>query len=202
MIGGLRTESWSYKTAVHGRDAKVWRAHAGPQGRCDNLINALMLLPNRQKDGGGPVKMVVPGLLEKSRLRMMDGLRKFVPVDTHAPGKIGIWRETKQIFRERWFGKERMSSHCAHMKREQCALSSTPRMWETKDGGHRSWTKTGTPSARPGHLQDCRRSGMGDHVLQLCRTAQGSQRQEIWRKQEGKALWSLTEASRQRDIFL
>ena len=65
MIGGLRTESWSYKTAGTAEMPKFCRAHAAPQGRCDNLINALKLLPNQQKDGGSPVKMVVPGLLEK-----------------------------------------------------------------------------------------------------------------------------------------
>ena len=35
------------------------------------------------------------------------------------------------------------------MKKVQCALSSTPRKWETKGGCHRSWMRTGTPSARP-----------------------------------------------------
>ena len=40
------------------RDATVFRAHAVPQGECDNLINALKLLTNRQKDGDSPVKMV------------------------------------------------------------------------------------------------------------------------------------------------
>ena len=49
------------------REAKVFRAHASPQGVCDNLINALMLLANQQKDGDSPVKMVVQGLsTEKS----------------------------------------------------------------------------------------------------------------------------------------
>ena len=34
------------------------------------------------------------------------------------------------------------------LKRERCALPSTPRMWETNDGGHRSLTRPGTPSDR------------------------------------------------------
>ena len=33
--------------------------------------------------------MVVPGLLEKSRRKVMDGLRKFIAVDNHAAVKIG-----------------------------------------------------------------------------------------------------------------
>ena len=37
------------------REAKVFQAHAAPQGVCDNLIHALKLLTNQQKDGDGPV---------------------------------------------------------------------------------------------------------------------------------------------------
>ena len=37
------------------RDAKVFSAHAAPQGICDNLINALKLLANQQNDGDIPV---------------------------------------------------------------------------------------------------------------------------------------------------
>ena len=33
------------------------------------------------------------------------------------------------------------------MKKVHCARSLTPRMWKTKDGSHRSWMRTGTPSA-------------------------------------------------------
>ena len=55
------------------RDAKVLRAHAAPQRMCDNLINALKLLANQQKDGD----RIVQGLQERSLLRRMDGLRQF-----------------------------------------------------------------------------------------------------------------------------
>ena len=57
------------------------RAHAAPNGVCDNLINAVKLLASPQKDGDSPVKMVVQGPLEKSRLKIMDGLRRFIMVD-------------------------------------------------------------------------------------------------------------------------
>ena len=50
------------------REAKVFRAHAARQGVCDNLINALRLLANQQKDGDSPVEMVVLDFQEKSRL--------------------------------------------------------------------------------------------------------------------------------------
>ena len=65
------------------RNAKVFRAHAAPQGMCDNLSNALKLLANQQKDGDSPVKMVVQGLL-----KIMDGPRKCNAVDNRAE-KIG-----------------------------------------------------------------------------------------------------------------
>ena len=44
---------------------RVFRARAAPQGMCDNLINALKLLAHQQQDVDSPVKMVVPGLLER-----------------------------------------------------------------------------------------------------------------------------------------
>ena len=39
---------------VNANEAKVYKAHTTPLGLCDNLINALMLLWNKQKDGGSP----------------------------------------------------------------------------------------------------------------------------------------------------
>ena len=67
------------------REANVFRAHAAPQGMCDNLINALKLLTIQQKDGDSPVGKIVTGLLEKSRQGIMDGFRKFIEVDCRAP---------------------------------------------------------------------------------------------------------------------
>ena len=55
------------------RDAKVFRAHAAPQGVCDILVKAPKLLVNQQKDVESPDKMVVQGLQETSRLKFMDG---------------------------------------------------------------------------------------------------------------------------------
>ena len=43
-------------------EAKVFRARAAPQGVCNNLISALKLLANQQKDGDSPVEMVGTGL--------------------------------------------------------------------------------------------------------------------------------------------
>ena len=67
------------------RAANVFRA------LCDNMINALKLLVNQQKDGDSLVKMVVQGLQERSLLRTTDGLRSFIIVGNHEAGSRGKW---------------------------------------------------------------------------------------------------------------
>ena len=37
-------------------EAKVFRAHAVPQGLCENLINAFKLLANQQRDDDSPIQ--------------------------------------------------------------------------------------------------------------------------------------------------
>ena len=39
---------------VNANEAKVFKAHAALLGLCDNLINALKLLANQQKNGDSP----------------------------------------------------------------------------------------------------------------------------------------------------
>ena len=82
------------------RQAKVSRAHAAPQGTCENLINSLKLLTNHQKDGDSSVENVVTGLLEKSRKDIMDRLRKFIEVDNHGAVKVGGLRRGTKSFKE------------------------------------------------------------------------------------------------------
>ena len=40
-------------------EAKVFGAHAVPQGLCENLINALKLMANQQKDGDSPIQTLL-----------------------------------------------------------------------------------------------------------------------------------------------
>ena len=47
---------------THEDGAKVFRAHAVPQGLCENLINALKVLANQQKDGDSPIQNIITGL--------------------------------------------------------------------------------------------------------------------------------------------
>ena len=78
------------------REATVFRAHAAPQGTCENLINALKLLTKQQKDGDSSVGTNVTGLLERSCSRMMDGFRKFMSEDNHEAMQRGhLHRETR-----------------------------------------------------------------------------------------------------------
>ena len=84
MNGERPTGCWWYKqTGVSASQAKVFKAHAAPQGLCENLINALKLLANKQKDGDSPIQSFVIGLCERSRKRIMEGLRNFMKVDNH-----------------------------------------------------------------------------------------------------------------------
>ena len=78
------------------RETKDFRAHAAPQGTCDNLVHALKLLTNQRKDGDSPVGTIVTGLLERSRSRIMDGVRKFIAEGNHEAVTVGdLHRETR-----------------------------------------------------------------------------------------------------------
>ena len=61
--------------------AKVFKAHAVPQGLCGNLINALKLLANQQEDGDGLLQNIVKDLGKESRKGLTDGLREFIRID-------------------------------------------------------------------------------------------------------------------------
>ena len=74
---------------VNANEAKVYKAHAAPLGLCDNVIHALKLLANQQKDGDSPIQSIVTGLHERSRRDIMDGLRRFVQADNHSSVGVG-----------------------------------------------------------------------------------------------------------------
>ena len=61
MRSPIRLESTSNRILVvqigaNADRAKVFKAHAAPLGFCDNLVNALKLLANQQKDGDSPIQ--------------------------------------------------------------------------------------------------------------------------------------------------
>ena len=51
------------KTCESVNQAKIFRAHAVPQGLYGNLINALKLLANQQEDGDGLILNIVTNLV-------------------------------------------------------------------------------------------------------------------------------------------
>ena len=90
------------QVSVDPREAKVFRAHAAPQGLCDNLINSLKFLTNQQKDGDSPVESIVTGRREKShkvhrtgqsrsseRGRLATGMHFVKPCTKESKVKIG-----------------------------------------------------------------------------------------------------------------
>ena len=72
MIGERPTSCWWCKQATVPVRPRCSKAHAVPQGLCENLINALKLLANQQKDGDSPVQSLVTSLCDRSRKSIME----------------------------------------------------------------------------------------------------------------------------------
>ena len=71
-------------------EANVFQAHPALQKCvCEHLLNALQLLANQQMGGDTPVEVLVEELLERSRLKMMEELRRFIMVGQLEAVKIG-----------------------------------------------------------------------------------------------------------------
>ena len=47
---------WSCSPAQTKMKRQFFRAHAVPQGLCENLVNALKLLANQQREGDSPIQ--------------------------------------------------------------------------------------------------------------------------------------------------
>ena len=60
------------QTGESVEQAKVFKAHAIPQGLCENLINALKLLANQQEDGDGLLQNIVTNPGKGSRKGLTD----------------------------------------------------------------------------------------------------------------------------------
>ena len=58
---------------VNASEAKVFKAQLG---LCDNLIGALKLLANKQKDGDSPIQSIVTRFHERSRRGIVDGSKR------------------------------------------------------------------------------------------------------------------------------
>ena len=69
---------------ANANEAKVFKAHAAPQGLCEILIITIRVLANQQTDGDSPIQSIATGLHERSGKGIMDGLRSFIEIDTHS----------------------------------------------------------------------------------------------------------------------
>ena len=81
--------------------AKVFKAHAVPQGLCENVINALKLLANQQEDGDGLQQNIVANLGKWSRKGLTDSLRDFIRVDNNHALDVGELHRGTGTFKDR-----------------------------------------------------------------------------------------------------
>ena len=86
------------QTGERVEQAKVSKAHAIPQGLCENLINALKLLANQQEDRDGFQQSIVTNLGKGSRKGLTDGLRDFIKVDNNRALNVGALRRGTRTF--------------------------------------------------------------------------------------------------------
>ena len=72
-----RAHNWLLvvQTGASASRARAFKAHAVPQFLFENLINALKLLANQQRDGDSSIQSIVTGLCESSGKGIMEGLR-------------------------------------------------------------------------------------------------------------------------------
>ena len=81
--------------------AKVFKAHAVPQGLCANLVNALKLLANQQEDGDGLLQDNVKYPGKERRRGLTDGLHEFITVDNERALDVGAPRRDTGTFKVR-----------------------------------------------------------------------------------------------------
>ena len=78
-------------TRQHGRqfDAKVFRAHAPPEGSCENFQGCSQTAGPFANSRGQLGDTIFEGLQEQSWLKITDERRRFTEVDTHDSVKVG-----------------------------------------------------------------------------------------------------------------
>ena len=89
------------QTGESVNQAKVFRAHAVPQGLCGNLIDALKLLANQQEDGDGLIQNTVTNLGVRSRKDLTQGLREFIKIDNQRALEVGYLSQGMEKFKVR-----------------------------------------------------------------------------------------------------
>ena len=127
-------------------DAKVFRAHALPQGVCENVVCAMKLLANLRTGGDNLVDTMFEGLQQQSRLNITDELRRCIEVDTHEAVQIGDQEKNsvaikmvtpkfnKVIFQNVAVRKGVDELTLREGEKGTLSLLSTPPRWEPADG--------------------------------------------------------------------
>ena len=81
--------------------AKVFKAHAVPQGLCAKLTNALKWSANQQEDGDGLSQNIVTNLGKESRKGLTGGLREFIIIDNERALDVGYLNRGRGTFEVR-----------------------------------------------------------------------------------------------------
>ena len=81
--------------------AKVFKAHAVPQGLCANLINALKLQTNQQENGDGLIQNIVTNLDKGSTKGLTEGLREFTKIGNERALEVGYLNRGTGTFKVR-----------------------------------------------------------------------------------------------------
>ena len=182
------------------REAKVFGAHAAPQGLCDKLIDALKLLSNQQRDGDSLVASIVTGLREKSRKGIMTD-----------PGSSSKWSILRQGTKSVEVVELRFIADFPEAVIREGAEELTLRVEEVGsrrtfiDSTHVEAERWGAPLVDAdwhvclsSHVPRNRWTRMGNHLLLFQGSASAVRKKKLAASQKAKALWSMKEAKRKR----
>ena len=133
--GERPTGYWWYRsvsTPMKRRCSKCTQRRWG-----DNLINALKLLANQQKDGDSTIQSIATGLHEIYRRGIMDGLTRFFKADNHRAVDVGHMRQgTRSLEVQKLNFSEAVPEAAIREGADELTLSTT-------DGGRRWLMRTG-----------------------------------------------------------
>ena len=80
------------------RSKSLSGTRSAARGSCDNLDYALKLLASQYQCDVSPARVLVKGLQERSRLKMMEGLRKFIMMDNHEAIRTGDLENAQESY--------------------------------------------------------------------------------------------------------
>ena len=126
------------QTSARASRAMVFKAHSVPQDLCENLISALKVLANQQKDGDSSMQRIVTSLCERNKKSIMEGLRNFRKVDNHCALEVGHLKEGTRSFEARRpkFEEERPEVSITERPEE---LTLRAEVTLRRTGGDRPW---------------------------------------------------------------